>query len=466
MPPEPRGAPALELVPGIGYRTRIRFGKGQRERFTIKLLDVNAAAKRDRELRGLARLLTKSGHAEQVPLILGKAAEADDAKLKDIKRWTDRFCRGEAEVDRSPSNTTFGQMAERWTTGKLHQLWPDHIRDIGHETNTVLLDKYVLPVLGDRELGNIAREHCDEVMRQLPAHLAKNSRRHVAKVVSRVLNLAEFAGEIDRNPLPRNWIPSPGGKKDTPVLYPNEDAKLMACTDDKVPLAYRLFYGFLHREGGRRSETARLQWREVDLENGVLQMDINKTDHARWWRLSEGVTEALKAWYELRKRPEPEELVFTDLKGLPLNLDHMADRIRDDLKAAGIARKRLFDRGENTLAFGTHGFRHSFTTRSLANGKSDDWVRQRTGHTTDQLLTYRESAKALEELDMGDLVPLVDAIPELRRASRQLSADESKACSLRRGGPKVGQRQDHKFTKHSRGGQIRTGDPLTPSQVR
>ncbi len=60
MPHEPRGAPALELVPGIGYRTRIRFGEGQRERFLIKLLDVNAAAKRDRELRELARLLTNT----------------------------------------------------------------------------------------------------------------------------------------------------------------------------------------------------------------------------------------------------------------------------------------------------------------------------------------------------------------------------------------------------------------------
>ncbi len=466
MPHEPRGAPALELVPGIGYRTRIRFGEGQRERFLIKLLDVNAAAKRDRELRELARLLTKNGHAEQVPLILGKAAEADDAKLKDIKRWTDRFCRGEAEVNRAPSNTTFKKMADRWTTGNLHKQWPDHIRDIDHATNTVLLDKYVLPLLGDRELGSISREHCDEVMRRLPDHLAKNSRRHVAKVVSRVLNLAEFAGEIDRNPLPRNWIPSPGGKKDTPVLYPSEDAKLMASPEDKVPLAYRLFYGFLHREGGRRSETARLQWREVDLENGVLQMDINKTDHARWWRLSEGVTEALKAWCELRKKPEPEELVFTDAKGLPLNLDHMADRIRDDLKAAGIARARLFDRGENTLAFGTHGFRHSFTTRSLANGKSDDWVRQRTGHTTDQLLTYREAAKALEELDMGDLLPLVEAIPELRKVSKKQSASDSKVTFSAQGGPKVGQLKNAKSLKAGRGGQIRTADPLTPSQVR
>ncbi len=133
----------------------------------------------------------------------------------------------------------------------------------------------------------------------------------------------------------------------------------------------------------------------------------------------------------------------------------MADRIRDDLTNAGVARARLFDRGENTLAFGTHGFRHSFTTRSLANGKTDDWVRQRTGHTTDQLLTYREAAKSLEELELGELAPLVEAIPELRAAA-----------NLPEGGPESGPAQNVRITKSGRGGQIRTADPLTPSQVR
>jgi integrase len=59
-----------------------------------------------------------------------------------------------------------------------------------------------------------------------------------------------------------------------------------------------------------------------------------------------------------------------------------------------------------------HGFRHSFATRALANGKTDDWVRQRTGHTSPELLTYRESARPLEELELGE----VAAIPGSRRS--------------------------------------------------
>jgi integrase len=89
--------------------------------------------------------------------------------------------------------------------------------------------------------------------------------------------------------------------------------------------------------------------------------------------------------------------VFVDEAGGTLNLDHMAERIRDDLKRSGVTRARLFTKGTNTLPFGTHAFRHSYTTRSLANGKTDDWVRRRTGHKTDELLTYRETARALED---------------------------------------------------------------------
>jgi len=456
---QPRGAPKLEPVPGVGFRTRIRYGKHGRDRFLIKILDYTAALKRDRELREMARLLTKSGNAAQVPLMLAKAAEADDTKLKEIKRWTDRLCRGEAVASRVSRTTTFKKLAERWTDGELHKQWPDHVRDIDHETNRVLLKTYVLPVIGERPLVEITRQHCDEVMRRLPAHLAKNSRRHVAKVVNRVLNLAEFAGEIDRTPLPRSWVPAPDVKKDTPILYPREDAKLLGCT--AIPLAYRLFYGFLHREGGRRTETANLQWREIDLEHGVVQLDTNKTNHARFWKLSDGVAEALGAWYKMRGKPQPDALVFTTDDGMPLNLDHMASRIREDLAAAGINRARLFDQGTNTLRFGTHAFRHSFTTRSLANGKTDDWVRQRTGHTTDQLMTYRESAKSLEELSLGDVLPLSEALPEMRRAARRSARPHGSEA-----GPKVGQPESAKSRKSSRGGQIRTADPLTPSQVR
>ena len=64
----------------------------------------------------------------------------------------------------------------------------------------------------------------------------------------------------------------------------------MGCNE--VPLVERLFYGVLAREGLRASEALSLTWEDVDLENGMLHLDENKTDDARSWALDLGVAEA------------------------------------------------------------------------------------------------------------------------------------------------------------------------------
>ena len=63
----------------------------------------------------------------------------------------------------------------------------------------------------------------------------------------------------------------------------------MACrpADDKpgVPLPWRVFYGFLNREGPRESEAIQLDVVDIDIERGALTLDENKTDEPRAWAL-------------------------------------------------------------------------------------------------------------------------------------------------------------------------------------
>ncbi len=54
----------------------------------------------------------------------------------------------------------------------------------------------------------------------------------------------------------------------------------------------------------------------------------------------------------------------------------------------------------------------------LANGKTETWVADRTGHMSSQMINvYRRWARGHEELELGEFTPLVDAIPELRKKS-------------------------------------------------
>jgi integrase len=62
-----------------------------------------------------------------------------------------------------------------------------------------------------------------------------------------------------------------------------------------------------------------------------------------------------------------------------------------------------------------YDLRATFVTLSLANGRSEAWVSARTGHRSSQMIhRYRRTALSVAELNLGELLPLNEAIPELR----------------------------------------------------
>ena len=92
---------------------------------------------------------------------------------------------------------------------------------------------------------------------------------------------------IETHPLPKGFLPKVGKSPAFAYLYPQEDVALMG--DCRIPLAVRILFGTLAREGPRASEALDLAWRDVDLERGVLTLDKNKTNDARAWALDAGV---------------------------------------------------------------------------------------------------------------------------------------------------------------------------------
>lgn len=249
-------------------------------------------------LAKLARDLDKAGHADIAPSLLERAAERDGSGLKDVLEAARRLCDGEASAPMSVLET-FRSFGTRWTSGELHRKWPDHVRKKkSSEDDRRRLEAYVYPIVGDVPLREFSVSHAEAVMGALPREkLSKASRRHVAQAMNRILNLAAYPAKvIDKNPLPSGFLPKIGKPKAQSFLYPDEDARLLA--HQEIPLAQRLFYGFLAREGMRRSEAGSLAWKEVDLERGAVSLDKNKTDDPRAWKLRPGVVRALRAWKE------------------------------------------------------------------------------------------------------------------------------------------------------------------------
>ncbi|MDI1481483.1 hypothetical protein QHF84_32990 [Polyangium sp. y55x31] len=69
---------------------------------------------------------------------------------------------------------------------------------------------------------------------------------------------------IAASPLPKGFLPKVGSGKAKGWIYP--DVRLIGSPEG--PLAWRVFYRFLHREGLRLGEAARLTWGDFDRSGG------------------------------------------------------------------------------------------------------------------------------------------------------------------------------------------------------
>ncbi|WP_437292380.1 tyrosine-type recombinase/integrase [Sorangium sp. So ce406] len=137
---------------------------------------------------------------------------------------------------------------------------------------------------------------------------------------------------------------------------------------------------FLNREGPRISEAARLQVQDVDLDRGALRLEKNTTNDPRAWALSSGVAPALRAWQALRGNPAPSAPLFVNEDGDRFSIEHAAERFRAHLQLAGIDRPELFEDSDERQQVRAHDTRSTFITVALANGRSETWVADRTGH--------------------------------------------------------------------------------------
>ncbi len=412
-----------------GYRVRLRYGKGLRGRFTIKLKDEAEAEKRAIKLRAMAEQLGRAGHFAEAPLLLKRAAGvASAADFAEALKICDELCGNKGRKSKvAPAPTTFDALAARWTNGELARDYPDHVAvkktvDLDVSRLEALSRVQVAPGLafGALPVSSIALAHCKAVMSNLPKTAKRpGTRRHYAQLIHRVLELAVYPCElIPTNPLPRSFMPKIGKPPAFSYLYPNEEAALLSAPANKVPLCYRVLWGFLAREGCRSGEAVRLRiGHEVDLERGAISLDRNKTGEARAWAMDPNVTEALRRWVNLRGAKRG-DLVFVDEAGEPLLNDKLAELVRAHLAAAGVDREELHKSGENRGQFRCHDLRATFITLSLANGKTETWVQDRTGHTTSIMINrYRRGARSATELGVGGLAPLDLAIPELLKTA-------------------------------------------------
>ncbi len=409
------------------HAVRLRYGAKHRRVFIIALTDRAEAQRRADTMVEVATRLADAGQSDHARLLLERlGAAATDADAAQLVRIADGLCSGGVVPDQkrvANMRTTFRQLGTRWTSGELARTFPDYVAEkrTAHVDEARLAKLCAIEVAPGQRLGDVPLvafkvEHAKIAMANLPESAQRPAtRRHYAQLIHRVLSLAAWPCEIiPANPLPKRFMPRVGDPPDYSYLYPEEDRKLLGHVE--IPVRDRLFFGMLTREGLRSSEAQALVWAEIDLDEGTLSLDQNKTDDARAWVLDAGVVRALRKWRK-RFHPDagPDDLVFRDEHGAPMELNMLARTLRRALLQAGVTRKELHTSGTNRSRLRAHDLRGTFITLALANGKTEAWVMDRTGHqTSDMLARYKRARNRAEELHHGMPMPLDLAIPELR----------------------------------------------------
>jgi len=385
----------------------IRVGKAARRCFVLGGMTREQAEDKSRVLAGWASRMRRAGLGPDEIRDVLEMAVSGRKSWETIGKTVDVLAGGKTERVNTSGVPAFKDFSADWTDGELAKRHPDHVREKrSSDRDEQLLRLYVNDVMGRYRLDHIRLEHCDAVMASLPEGMSPGTRRQVAQVIHRVLRLAVMPARILKaSPIPSGWLPAPSRARPDAYLYPENDEKLLRCA--KVPLWRRLAYGILDREGMRRGELAGATWADFDLEHGIVRLDRNKTDDPRAWALDPGVVRALEAFRKLHPDAEDDDPVLVDEDGNAPNVDHLADQLRTDLETAGVNRPELTKVTKNRKRIRAHDLRATFVTVSLANGKSEQWVMDRTGHRSSGMIQrYRRAARTWEETRLGSLLSL------------------------------------------------------------
>jgi integrase len=244
---------------------------------------------------------------------------------------------------------------------------------------------------------------------------------------------------VERSPIPPGFSPKSAARRAYAYLYPDEDRRLLACS--ALPLAFRLLWGFLVREGTRENEALSLTWECVDLKRGAIRLDKNKTDDPRSWALDAGVVRALRVYREcFRSDASAGGLVFVSPNGEAISKFGLAELLRAHLDAIGLKQERpeLFATTAERHRIRVHDLRGTFVTLSLAAGRSESWIADRTGHRSTAMINrYKRTARSFAELDLGSPVPLSEAILNWPNSSTNQPAQSLRALGAPQGAPEI-----------------------------
>jgi integrase len=437
-----------------GWEVRFRIGTASRirRRILIKATDETTARGRAGRLRARLDALVAAGRtAEAVVMLAEAASQRTERGFAAVERAMRDFALEAQTAPAAPAGQprTFSDIVELWLSGEIARRFPDVAKVKGE--SSVAADRYcyskvIHPLIGQMPIRDITLPDAERVKAAV-AHLKPSSRRKYETIVRMCLDFAVYPLRLlEASPIPRKGFVARAGKPpEFQFLYPEEEAQLVS--DEQHALVERAWLAFAFRNGCRASEVASARWGQVDFRRGGFTLFINKTDAPRMWKLEEDVLEALRAYREALPDGGDDAPMFPG--AFPeVSFGNGALRFRRMLLASGVTRESLHTPTGNLSRIRLHDTRATFATLALATGRSEQWVMNRTGHTTSAMLArYSRRARSARDFELGWFKPMTEVL----RANSGVTAPSQERAT---GGGSVG----------SGGGELCSVAEQTPGQ--
>jgi integrase len=279
-----------------------------------------------------------------------------------------------------------------------------------------VLDRHLLPQLGDLRIADVAPLHVEEIVQKKTSEgFSAKTIRNMVMVLRGIFTLAVEQDVIPRSPVRKSHMPE-SEKKEKRIWTPDEVRKII----DAAPAAYKALFALVALTGIRLGELLALQWKHVDSEAGSLRITQSiwrgqivapkTTGSVRMIWMGPVLTDILKAHEQASQHRDREDFIFCKPDGSPLHPDVLRkDVLYPILDRLGIQR---FPRES-----GFHAFRHS--AGSIVNNETGNLKLAQVllGHsnlsTTADVYTHtlteaeRGASEALEKAIFGTLFPVV-----------------------------------------------------------
>jgi integrase len=299
------------------------------------------------------------------------------AKNKEQARKALREARSNADAGLvfDSGKVKFADYLDRWLNDSVRS----SVKPITYRSYEMLVNKHVVPALGNVKLSNLTPAHLQRFYRsKLDEGLSPRTVQYLHVVLHRALKQALRWGNVTRN-VAEAVDPPKVPKKEVTPLSPEQARVFLEAASVAGDRLEALYVLAIHT-GMRQGELLNLRWEDVDLEAGVLRVRGTKTARSRRTvKLSETALQALRS-HLTRQLEEIDRagslwrengLVFATEIGTLINRHNLIQRsFRPLLEKAGLPRVRF------------HDLRHTCATILLARGVHAKFVQELLGHAT------------------------------------------------------------------------------------